>query len=409
MVIRNLFRHKHRTLITGGTITILTFILVFGLSVAQGISDGLVDNIISQNTGDVIITSATNPDANDTSIEITNWSKQILKNPDGIQKELEAMSEVEYSTKRVKVTGVISSQAKTSSGVFVGIESDKEQDLLKDALPVKEGKIPSSKDDGHWIYISTSTADLYEVEVGDELTVTGQGSDSQQSSMNFQVCGIFELSAWKEYYSYISVEDAQELTGLGENVTQLKVMIKEQKDSKRVADAINKNLAEKYELHARDWNEAGQLLLGSVTIMKVSVYGMCVILLILIIAILINSISMSILERTNEIGVLMSIGMDQKGVFSLFMSEVFLLTFSATLIGEILSTIVVLILQKTGIPAFVEVLRLSFGGPYTYPQWNIWYVVISMIALIGISLIVALLPIRGATKLNPVEAVNYVQ
>lgn len=409
MAIRNLFRHKYRTFLTGATIIIITFLLVFGLSVSEGISNGLISNIISLNTGHITVNSSSNAQSNDTSIEPTNWDKQLLSNSDAIQDEIGKINGVEYSTKRVKFTGILTSKDKTSSGVFVGIEPGKEKDLLLDGIPLKEGTILPEERNKNYIYISTTTAELYNVKIGEELTIVGQNTEYEQNSMNFEVCGIFKKSAWKEYYSYIYLSDAQELASLGERVTQIKVMLSNRQEAVNIANTINESLGASYDIAARDWRTAGELLLGTVIIMEFSVFGLCIILFFLITSILVNNISMAVFERTNEIGMLMAMGMRSRGVFSLFMLETFFLSSIATMIGEILGIVASIVLNRVGIPAFVEVLRLSFGGDYTYPELKMSYIIVSFVVIVSMSLIVTIIPTKSAVKLNPVEAVNHVQ
>lgn len=409
MAYRNLMRHKYRTYLTGATIIILTFIFVFGLSVSNGISEGLIKNIISLNTGDVIITSASNPKSSDTSVENVNWKKQILSSSSFIQNDLSKIKEVDSSTRRLKVTGILSQGGKTSQGIVVGIEASKEKNLFS-SLNAKEGTVLPDDSSTHWIYVSTTTADLYHLKVGSLIKVACQTADYKQNQLTFKVCGVFEKSSWKEYYSYISLADAQKLTGAGNNdVTQILVSLKNRNNSVSIAKEINQTLGSSRHLYARDWRSSNDLLLGTVYIMKYSVYGMCVILFLLIATILINNISVAVYERTNEIGILMAMGMKDFNVFSLFLWESFLLSFISTVIGEFLGIIVTQVLNKVGIPAFVEVLRLSFGGNYTYPILHISYILLSFCLIVAFSMFVSVFPIKNALKLDPAVATRQKQ
>lgn len=404
---RNLFRHKYRTYLTGLAIAVIAFISVFGLSVAKGISNGLINNIISLNTGHITVNIKTNAKSNDTSAQIANWNKQILPYAKDLSADIEKIDNVKYTAKRVNINGVMISKEKTSNGVFVGIEPSKEQDLLREGIPVKEGRILPNESDENLIYISSTTAELYNVDIGDDLTIVCQTTDFIQNSMKFKVCGIFKKSAWKESYSYIYLSDAQSLTGLGEDVTQIKVMLSDRIHSEDVEEQINMQLGEKYNIIARNWRVAGEFFLGTVTIIEASVYGMCFVLFLLVILILVNIMAMAVYERTNEIGILMAMGTSKLRIFMLYMTEAFMLSAVATGLGEALGSIAATTLSKVGIPAFFEVMRLGFGADYAYPELKLGYVVISFCTIVFLSLLVTTIPIMKATKLEPVEAINY--
>lgn len=409
IAMRNLMRHRYRTFLTGAIISIIAFIFVFGLSVSEGISEGLIEKIIRLNTGHVIITSIENKNSSDESAENVSWDKQKIENVSDIENELIKYGEVNKIARRLKITGIVASDIKTGPCIIVGIEPDKEPELLLSDLEVKEGEfLPLDKKDNS-IYISSTIAEVYNAGVGDNLTLICQTENYASNSIDFKVCGIFKESSWKEYYSYVYLSDAQSLAGIEENtITHLKVTLDRREDSEYIAKKINENIGNSYGIYARDWRTASEMLLGTVMIMEVSVYGMCVILFFLIGAILINNISMAIHERTNEIGILMAMGMTGKGIYSLFLWETFILSSIFIFVGELIGCILSVVLGNIGIPAFTEVLKLSFGADYTYPILRPEFVILSAGIILLLSILLTIIPIKKAVKLDPAEAVRVV-
>lgn len=406
--IRNLSRYKYRTWLTGIMILITTFIFIFGLSLSEGISQGLINRIITLNTGDIIITSDQNTASTDAAFDDVKWDRQRILNKEEIDKKLLKYSEVEEVQNRAKVTGILSADSKSGSCVIVGIEPGKESGLLNSDLSIYKGAFLSVDKAEGQIYISSTISRTYGLDIGDKLELVCQSTEMKSSKKEFTVCGIFNSTSWKEYYVYINIQDAQTLTGLGKDgVTHIKVLLKDRKDVKQVKKQINADLGNIYHIYANDWKSASGLLLATVMVMQSSVYGMCVILFLLIIVILINNISMSIFERTNEIGILKAMGKEDKSIINMFLIENLILSIIFSGLGELLGVISTLILHKTGIPAFVEVLRLSFGTDCTYPVLKIPYVILTFLLPVAVSLIVSILPMKKVIKLSPAVAASY--
>lgn len=112
---------------------------------------------------------------------------------------------------------------------------------------------------------------------------------------------------------------------------------------------------------------------------------------------LINTLTISVLERTREIGVLRAIGSIRRQVRRMIMAESLLLAALGIAIGILVGIWM----------SWVFVNALSFIGlpvPYFFPYMGIW-VAIAVGLIFGV--IAALAPARRATRLNIIEALAY--
>jgi ABC-type lipoprotein release transport system permease subunit len=111
-----------------------------------------------------------------------------------------------------------------------------------------------------------------------------------------------------------------------------------------------------------------------------------------------NALTMSVLERTREIGILRTIGARARDIRRIFAAETIVLATIGWLIGVpvgVLLNLFLVWMTKTII--HVEV-------PFTYPAWNI---LLALAGTILLALLITLVPIRRAVRFKPGDALRY--
>ena len=118
---------------------------------------------------------------------------------------------------------------------------------------------------------------------------------------------------------------------------------------------------------------------------------------------LINTMTISLLERTNEIGIMRAIGASPTDVMWLFLGESIMIGFLGGVSGILLG-----ILLSQGFQAIINLVSRSLGGQslnlFSYPIWFILFI-ITLSTFVG--LIGGFFPARRAAKLNPLDALRY--
>lgn len=118
---------------------------------------------------------------------------------------------------------------------------------------------------------------------------------------------------------------------------------------------------------------------------------------------LINTMTISLLERTNEIGIMRAIGASPTDVMWLFLGESIMIGFLGGVSGILLG-----ILLSQGFQAIVNLISRGLGGQslniFSYPVWFILFIIAlsTSVGLIG-----GFFPARRAAKLNPLDALRY--
>jgi len=123
---------------------------------------------------------------------------------------------------------------------------------------------------------------------------------------------------------------------------------------------------------------------------------------------IINTMMMTILERTRELGMLMAIGMNRRRVFSMIMLETIFLTLVGAIAGMLSGWAIVAALAKSGIhfSTWGEGFEAIGFAARVYPSITPSFFLIITVMVIFTAIISSVWPARKALKLIPVEALR---
>ncbi len=116
----------------------------------------------------------------------------------------------------------------------------------------------------------------------------------------------------------------------------------------------------------------------------------------------INTLLMSVQERTKEIGLMKAMGMGRSQIFFLFSSEAVLLGFWGSFLGVLAAMGVGQIINRVATHGFLK----DFEGLHllAFPITNVLYIIIG---IMFIAFLAGTLPARRASGLNPIDALRY--
>ena len=116
-----------------------------------------------------------------------------------------------------------------------------------------------------------------------------------------------------------------------------------------------------------------------------------------------NTMTIALLERTRDIGIMKAIGVRNRDVYRMFLSESTIIAFGGGVLGVIGGYLFSLAINLT-----VNLLAKSVGGEpqklFATPYWFI-LIIIAFALLVGIS--TGFYPSRRASKINPLDALRY--
>lgn len=155
-----------------------------------------------------------------------------------------------------------------------------------------------------------------------------------------------------------------------------------------------------------DWREAAGIAGQFVVIVRAILILSLVIIFAVALVIINNSVLVSTLGRSREIGTMRAMGAQRSFVLSLFLTEIGLTGLLGSVTGASAGALLIIFLGKSGIPAPHDVVAFLFAGPRLFPTFH---PLISSGTPMGVTLVATVATLyaaRHAAKIRPVEAMQ---
>jgi len=288
-------------------------------------------------------------------------------------------------------------------------------DLDKYLWDVKATALNAPPDNGtgrpERIFIGSELARRLQVAVGDDLVLflpvlqpTPMGMMPQ--SVKFQVVGLFSTGMYDydSAYSYVPLPIAQKMYKLIDNVTGVAVKV----DDVDLAPSIAKEIREKFngQYFVQDWLQMNHNLFVALQTEK-WVMGIILFLIVLVAALnIVNPLTMMVIEKTKEIGILKAMGGTNQSITFIFIFEGMVIGIIGILVGLLIGYSLCEIIAKVPIP-------MPGGGMVYYIDRlpvkvdpKTCYLIIPVMSAI-LCFLATLYPARQAAKMEPVDAIRF--
>ena len=132
------------------------------------------------------------------------------------------------------------------------------------------------------------------------------------------------------------------------------------------------------------------------------------ILIIAVVAVIIimNTLVISVIERTTEIGTMRALGAQKPLVRRMFIVETLTISLLFGILGIGVGAGIIGILNLTGIAAPNPFLQILFGGKVLHPLLPASAVLYALAVILGIGVIASLYPVAIALRIQPVRAIQ---
>lgn len=163
--------------------------------------------------------------------------------------------------------------------------------------------------------------------------------------------------------------------------------------------------AENIEAQALLWDKGMVSYAGRIKSTKALLTIVLALLSVVVLIVIMNTLVVSIMERTSEIGTMRAIGAKRSFVKKIFYAESFFMTCSGVVAGTVLALIAGAVFNAFDL-RFGTIFGTLFGGYKIKTSISILSILGTAFAMLTAGFIANIYPIRIALKISPLEAIN---
>lgn len=159
-------------------------------------------------------------------------------------------------------------------------------------------------------------------------------------------------------------------------------------------------------LQVTSWRKAAGLWGDFIKVAQGVLHGAVLIIFLVALLIINNTLMMSTLERTREIGTMRAIGASRSFVRRMIYTETAILALIFGGLGVVLGCGIVGLLTHYGIPPWNSITRFFFAGGHLRPELAAGHVFWALGSIVFVSLAATLYPVSIATRITPLIAMQ---
>ncbi|MDH5728968.1 MAG: ABC transporter permease [Gammaproteobacteria bacterium] len=405
---RNLWRHRRRTIITLTSISLGFGLSVFSISLGDGGHNNMIKNAIDFGEGHIAIQTTDYLQAP------ANYKFIADQNP--IIERLQQLNLQGKIAPRIALQVLVSSANNSIGAALQSIDMEKDPRVEKLKTQLVDGRWLTNNEQ-RGVLIGEGMARKLKVKLGSKivLLVGKKGGDSEAQLA--RVRGIFKtamveldsfliLSNLQFGQRYLSSEDQANPNA----VTRLAIFLDEH-DSLPYWHQEIKTALKNFNVAVLSWEEMMPELVQYILVDDIGNYIMLILILAVIVFGIINTVLMSVLERTREFGLLRAIGINRGHLLLLVFFESIWLSLFSVAGGWIIGGGIYWYFSTVGLDITGMIPEgTSFGGTFMDP---IMYAELSMQRVTQITVIVffttlasGIYPAIKAARITPVQALR---
>mgnify|MGYP001557813844 CR=1 FL=1 len=359
LALRNIFRHKTRSLITLSAIAFGCVSLIFVGGFFEDILFKMRESYIKAHTGHLQIyrrgfltEGRRNPYA------------YLIEQPQEVVRVTQHVPGIATVTQRLEFAGLLSTGETTMSCLGQGVEAQHEPtvrlsdpDTARPDVPLLSGTVIEQgealrEDQPFGIIVGRGLAESIAARPGDGLIVVAHTVGGSINALDVIVRGIFYTSsqAFDDHYVRLPLVTAQRLLHTQAAQT-LVVLLDRTEDTPRVKRDLEQLFqAQRLDLELRTWDELSDFYTKTKAFFIRLFFVLKLVIAIIATLSIYNTMNMAVLERTTEIGTIMALGLKRRRVLWLFLCEGGLLGVFGGSLGLLAGTTLTWAISRVGIP-----------------------------------------------------------
>lgn len=396
-------KRRHRsvslnTFISIGGVTLGVAALIATQAVMTGFKENLRDKILGTNSH----------------IVITNQTSNTLQDYSTVLDHVIQNNHVVAAAPFIYQQVLLASRGTVHGIILRGIEPEREKavtDIQKNMvlgnLKDLNGATNSDSSSNPGIILGKELASRLMTFLGDTINIMTPAEKLGPLGMipkirKFEIIGIFDSGMYEydSHLAYISIKVAQDLFGLGDEVTGVEVKVDDIFLAGEIARVIEEELG--FPHLARDWMTSNRNLFSALQLEKIMMFIILVLIILVASFNIVGTLTMIVLEKSREIAILKTMGARRSAIMRIFMINGIIIGLVGTAIGIPLGYGVCEVLQR-----FYTLPGDIYYISHLPVKIRLMDVILVSVSAITISFLATLYPSYQAAQLHPAEALRY--
>jgi len=327
----------------------------------------------------------------------------LLPKSSPVQHAIERLPELRVLGRRLAFSGLVSKGDETISFVAEGVEPDKEQ-VLSSSLRIPKGANLSANDP-NGIILGLGLAANLGIDIGDTVVLMANTATGSINAVECRVRGFFATmsKAYDDVALRVPLATAQKLLKV-DGAHTWALLLAETEQAGLTLRTLRQRFANEG-LVFTEWIELADFHVKAVSLLAKQAGVMRVIIAVIIVLSIFNTMMMSVMERTGEIGTIMALGLTRRDLLRMIVVEGAVLGIVGGLLGLALGTLLAWVISYIGIPM----------PPPPGQSWGFMGEVMvtgrlaveAFLLAVGSTLIASIIPARTASGMVIVDALRF--
>jgi len=343
----------------------------------------------------------------DSHIKILSYKESLPKADEYLLKLKNKLNDqIDFISPSISKLAIISTKNRKEGINIKGIVEAKEIDKIKSNMI--EGELNLDKENS--LVIGKTLATKLLIKVGDKVTLFALKNDKIPSMddlpniQNFFVDGIFEsgMAEYDNMIGYTGLSTAQNLFSMPGEINGIDIKLNSVNKIDSIAQVIRKEL--RYPYYARTIYEIYRNIFSWIELQKKPIPIVLGLIIIVAVFNIISALLMLVLEKTNAVGILKSLGAKGSSIIKIFFYQGIYLSAIGIIAGNILAWFLMFLQLELDIIKVPSSVYFVTRVPIEL-SLNV-FLLVSIVTFI-LALLAAVIPSYFASRINPVSALRF--
>lgn len=391
---RNIWRNRRRTFISMSAIGVGLLLVIFYSGMVGGLIGEARNELDNAGMGHVELFAKGYRPRREVSISMA--AVPALQLPPGAE-----------VSARVVSRGLATSARGNEPVQLFGVDFSAEKSVSAHLRQLRDGALP---EDPRGVLVGEQLAERLGLKVGSKVRLMVQRADTEMGADLFRVRGIFHSISPQigQRQVFVTQAAARELLGVADVTHQVVIQLPDAGQADAVAAALRGSAGENVEVLT--WGELLPILKRMEALTNNAVIALAFFVYLLVGLGVLNTMLMSVLERTRELGVLMALGTRPSRVVKLVLAESFWIATLSVVIGATLGALLTWHFSHAGLRVNAAAESFQLGGAtistLVKTRFALADVTKATLFVYAMALVVGLYPATRVTRLQPAEALR---